>query len=400
MSQAQTSPRPLRLLLAFLAGLALLLGTPLGASAAAAPTADTTVTWSVKPADTAQGRDRPNYAYDLLPGGTVGDALYVANRSPEPITLRVYAADGFLTEDGALDILAGGVESTDLGSWVSIESPELTLDSGASAEVPFTIAVPAGAAPGDYAAGIVASMLVTADNGTVTERRLGSRVHLRVQGDLAPALVVGDVVVDYHGTANPVETGSATVSYTLTNTGNTRLDPNVEVALGGPFGWARVTAADDAPELLPGSSLERTVEVAGIVPLVLLSADVTATSQVVSRTLAGAEPSALDPLVSQGAAATAAVPWTALAIIAALALLVAWRIVAARRRKAAHAREIEAAVAAARADAEGSGSDAEGTDAEGTGEDREPVPAGGVSEAESSTDSPGGASTRASRRSP
>ena len=363
MSQAKTSPRPLRTLVSFLAGLALLLGTPVAATAAAAPSAETTVTWSVKPADTAQGRDRPNYAYDLLPGGTVGDALYVANRSSQPITLRVYAADGFLTEDGALDILAGGVESTDLGSWVSIDSSELTLDSGASAEVPFTVVVPADAAPGDYAAGIVASMLVTADNGTVTERRLGSRVHLRVQGDLAPALAVGDVVVDYHGTANPAETGSATVTYTLTNTGNTRLDPNVEVALGGPFGWAGVTAADDAPELLPGSSLQRTVEVAGVVPLVLLSAEVTATSQVVSRTLAGAEPSTLDPLVSQAAAATAAVPWTALAILAAIALLVAWRIVAARRRKAAHAREIAAAVAAARADAEGADAESGGSDA-------------------------------------
>lgn len=363
MSQAITSP--VRLLLSLLAALALLLGTPIAASAAAAPlavsgaaaedpaapSADTTVTWSVKPADTAQGRDRPNYAYDLQPGGTVGDALYVANRSPQPITLSVYAADGFLTEDGSLDILAGGVASTDLGSWVRVETPELTLDSGASAEVPFTVTVPADAPPGDYAAGVVASMRVTADNGTITERRLGSRVHLRVQGDLAPALTVGDVVVDYHGTANPLETGSATVTYTLTNIGNTRLDPTVEVDLGGPFGLAGVTAADDAPELLPGSSLQRTVEVAGVVPLIFLAADVTATSQVVSRTLAGAEPSALDPLVSEGTAATAAMPWTALAILAALALFIAWRIVAGRRRKAAHARELAAAVAAARADA-------------------------------------------------
>ncbi|MDR6689191.1 hypothetical protein J2X55_000090 [Microbacterium sp. 1154] len=399
MSPAKTSPRPLRLLLSLLAGLALLLGTPLAASAAAAPSAETTVTWSVKPADTAQGRDRPNYAYDLLPGGTVGDALYVANRSPQPITLRVYAADGFLTEDGALDILAGGAESTDLGSWVSIASPELTLDSGASAEVPFTVAVPADAAPGDYAAGIVASMLVTADNGTVTERRLGSRVHLRVQGDLAPALAVGDVAVDYHGTANPAETGSATVTYTLTNTGNTRLDPNVEVALGGPFGWARATAADDAPELLPGSSLQRTVEVAGVVPLVLLSADVRATSQVVSRTLAGAEPSTLDPLVSQGAAATAAVPWTALAILAAVALLIAWRIVAARRRRAAHAREIAAAVAAARADADGT--DASTPDATASADaEREPVPAGAALDPGSPGATAPDTATRASRRSP
>ncbi|MDU0367266.1 NEW3 domain-containing protein [Microbacterium sp. KSW4-17] len=350
MSQAM-SPRPFRLLLSLITGLALALGTPVAASAAAAP--DTTVTWSVKPADTAQGRDRPNYAYDLAPGGTVGDALYVANRSAEPITLQVYAADGFLTEDGALDILAGGSASTDLGSWVSIETTELTLDSGADAEVPFTVAVPSDTPPGDYAAGIVASMSVTSDTGTVTERRLGSRMHLRVLGDLAPALTVDGVSVDYHGTANPLEAGSATVRYTLTNAGNARLDPDVDVALSGPLGWARVTAADDAPELLPGSSLERTVEVAGVAPLGLLAAEVTATSQVVTRTLAGTEPSTFDPLVSQATAATAAMPWTAMAILAVLALIVVWRIVAARRRKAAHAREIASAVAAATAQAGG-----------------------------------------------
>lgn len=318
------------------------------AAADAAP--DTTVTWSVRPADTAQGRDRPNYAYDLTPGGTVGDALYVANRSPEPITLAVYAADGFLTADGALDILAGGEESTELGSWIDVASPQITLDSGATAEVPFSLAVPAETPPGDYAAGIVASMLVTADDGTVTERRLGSRVHLRVLGDLAPALTVSDVVVDYHGTLNPVEAGGATVTYTLENTGNARLDPDVDVALSGPFGWAGVSAPDDAPELLPGSRLERTVEVAGVVPLGLLSADVTATSQVVSRTLEGTEPSTFDPLVTLGAASTAAVPWTALAVVLLLAAFVAWRVVAARRRTAAHEREIAAAVAAATAD--------------------------------------------------
>lgn len=362
MSPAIPSPSPrhprgaLRALVPVILGLALALALPAGAQAASAPAPDTTVTWSVKPADTAQGSDRPNYAYELTPGGTVGDALSVTNRSPAPITLRVYAADGFLTPDGALDILAGGEESTELGSWVDIDSPQITLDSGASTDVPFRIAVPADAPPGDYAAGVVASMLVTADTGTVTERRLGSRVHVRVLGDIAPALTVTDVAVDYRGSLNPVEAGSAVVTYTVANTGNARLDPGVEVALGGPFGWASVSASDDVPELLPGSRLERTVEVAGVAPLGLLTADVTATSQVVSRTLTGTEPSTFDPLVTVGSAATAAMPWTTLAIVALVAALVAWRIVAARRRRAAHAREIAAAVAAATADRDASGS--------------------------------------------
>lgn len=355
MSQATLSPTSSRsarrALLPVLLGLTLALAAPATvAHAAATGESETTVSWSVRPADTAQGRDRPNFAYELNPGGTLGDALFVTNRSAEPIVLDVYAADGFLTPDGSLDILAGGEQSSELGSWVDIDASELSLASGESAEVPFTVAVPAATPPGDYAAGVVASMLVTADNGTVTERRLGSRVHLRVLGDLAPALTVSDVSVDYHGTLNPIEPGSATVTYTLVNTGNARLDPGVTVSLAGPFGWAPVDVADDAPELLPGSSIERTVQLAGVAPLGLVTAEVTSSSEVVSRTLAGSSPASFDPVLSTGAASTAAVPWTALVALLLLGGLVAWRIVAVRRRKAAQERAIAEAVAAAKAE--------------------------------------------------
>ena len=170
MSQAPLSPtsphrRSRRALLPMLLGLALALAAPATVThAAAAVESETMVSWSVRPADTAQGRDRPNFAYELNPGGTLGDALFVTNRSAEPIVLDVYAADGFLTPDGSLDILAGGEESTELGSWVDIDANQLTLASGESAEVPFSVAVPPETPPGDYAAGVVASMLVTADN--------------------------------------------------------------------------------------------------------------------------------------------------------------------------------------------------------------------------------------------
>ncbi|MFG6402877.1 DUF916 domain-containing protein [Microbacterium sp. P04] len=356
MSQAILSPSPRRRTpLAVVLGVVLALTMPVGAALAETtpePGADTTVSWSVRPADTAQGRDRPNFAYELTPGATLSDALTVTNRSAEPIALDVYAADGFLTADGALDILAGGEVSTELGSWIDFDVPQLTLDSGESAEVPFTIAVPAATPPGDYAAGVVASMLVRADTGTVTERRLGSRIHLRVLGDLAPALAISDVTVDYHGTANPIEGGAATVTYTLVNTGNTRLDPTANVSLSGPFGWAPVGAGDDAPELLPGSSIQRTVEVGSVPPLGLLTVDVTSSGEIVSPGIGAAEAS--DPVVAEtGSASTAAVPWTALALLLVAAGLIAWRILARKRAKAAHRREIEAAVAAAKAERAG-----------------------------------------------
>lgn len=354
MSQATTPPPLLRLrrsfVLLILTTLALVLSWPAGpaTAATASPSPDTTVSWSVRPADTAQGTARPNFAYDAQPGSTLADAIVVTNRSTAPIELDVYAADGLLTADGSLDILPGGEPSAELGTWISVGTPDITLESGESREVPFDLTVPASTPPGDYAAGIVAAMVVEAE-GTVTERRLGSRVHVRVLGDLAPAVTVSDVSVDYRGTVNPVEGGAATVTYTLTNTGNTRLEASADITLAGPFGLAPLTIADDAPELLPGSSIERRVDLGGVPALGVLTADVSVTAEVVSRSADDTQ--ALPaPATAAASAMTAAVPWTVLVIIVVVAGLIVWRILAVKRARVSRQRAIDEAVAAARAE--------------------------------------------------
>ncbi len=112
--------------------------------------------------------------------------------------------------------------------------------------------MPDDATPGDYAAGVVSSLVVVAEDGVTTDRRLGSRVHLRVQGELAPALAVDDVRLAYDGTLNPFAPGSATVTFTVTNEGNARVAPATAVRVAGPFGLGATSATDvDVPELLP-----------------------------------------------------------------------------------------------------------------------------------------------------
>ncbi|MDF2847431.1 MAG: hypothetical protein K0R97_1413, partial [Oerskovia sp.] len=69
----------------------------------AAPAAP--VTWGVRPADTVHGTERPNYAYSLEPGASLDDGIIVSNYTQGPLTFRVYAADGFMTDAGELDLL-------------------------------------------------------------------------------------------------------------------------------------------------------------------------------------------------------------------------------------------------------------------------------------------------------
>lgn len=315
-------------------------------AAPAAPAAP--VTWGVRPADTVHGTERPNYAYSLEPGASLDDGIIVSNYTQGPLTFRVYAADGFMTDAGELDLLPAGEESSALGAWVSFAGEEVTVDGGDSVVVPFTLTVPADATPGDYAAGVVSSLLVENAEGVSVDRRLGSRMHLRVAGDLVPAVVLDDVSVTYDGTLNPFAAGDATVTFTVTNDGNTRLAAGQAVRVAGPWGaGAQSSPRVELPELLPGTSVTRTVTVDGVWPLGRVSAEVRVTAEVV--TAIGATDAEAVPVVAPAtaSASTLAVPWTALALLVLLvAAVVLWRR-AARRRRVRDERKVAEAVAQA-----------------------------------------------------
>lgn len=318
-----------------------------GLPAAAAADGSTQVSWGVRPADTVHGAERPNFAYTLPPGGTLSDALIVTNRGDAPLALDVYAADGFLTPDGTLDVLEAGEQSTALGSWVAVTTPEVVVEPDATVEIPFTVTVPADAQPGDYAAGVVSSLLVENAEGVTVDRRLGSRMHVRVSGDLAPAIAVSDVHVAYAAGGSPVAPGSATVTFTVTNTGNARVAPAEQVQVSGLLGLGDARAAAvDVPELIPGASVERSVVVDGVWPLVRTTARVALGGEVVALPGAAAAENPLVPGVVATAAAWA-VPWAVLAALLVVGVLIALRVRAGRRRKDRHQRAVDDAVAAA-----------------------------------------------------
>ena len=76
-----------------------------GLGAGPALAADGDVAWTVRTASNSYGADRSSFSYAVNPGGRVEDALVVANRGTAPLDLAVYAADGFTTDTGQLDLL-------------------------------------------------------------------------------------------------------------------------------------------------------------------------------------------------------------------------------------------------------------------------------------------------------
>ena len=290
-------------------------GGPSAGLSGALPGASGDVAWSLTPADGPLGTGRANFAYEVAPGDVLQDAVVVTNLTDAPLTLDAYATDAFTTSSGHLDLLPAGAAPADLGAWLTLDLParELVVEPRAAVTVPFTLTVPADAAPGDHSGGVVTSYLSAATGSTVArDNRLALRVHARVAGELVPGVRVDDVRVQYRGTANPFGAGRAVVTYTLTNAGNARLLPSESVTVAGPGGvGTRTVVLPDAQEVLAGSVVRRTVEVDGVLPAFRLEAAVAVTGEAVG--IGGG-----DLAADRATAAGAAVPWAALAVVLAV----------------------------------------------------------------------------------
>jgi hypothetical protein len=77
---------------------------------------------------------------------------------------------------------------------------------------------------------------------------------------LTSELRIENVQTEYDGTLNPLG-GSASVTYTITNIGNTLAGATVETSVAGALGLGKQTGPPrELPEILPGTSLTFTEE--------------------------------------------------------------------------------------------------------------------------------------------
>lgn len=240
----------------------LLLGLALTAGTAPAHAADNG-SWSVYPVSSRIAA-RPYFYLSADPGQTLTDKVVVANKTGEPLTFRLYAADAYNTaRDGGFAVRTVKERMRGVGAWARPAKSRITVPGHKKITVPFTLRVPEGAEPGDHPGAIVALDEHVDRGGNKgdgslalgVQRAVGARVYLRVGGPTLPAVAVEKVRVTHHQPLVPgLGDSTATVSYTLHNTGNVTLDPKVELKATGLFG--RTLLARDLTripsELLPG----------------------------------------------------------------------------------------------------------------------------------------------------
>lgn len=234
------------------------------------PAEENTLTWSVRPSPVEGQSLRPNFLMDVPPGSVVQDSIRVKNFSPRELNVSIYASDARTTESGALDLLPAGEQPRDVGAWIRLDRSELSIAAGEHVDVPFTMTVPENAESGDHVGGIVTSYVapgVSEGQPVKLDRRLGTRVQVRIDGPLNPGLAVTAISSSYESTLNPLGKGTTTVSYTVQNTGNVRMAAKQRVRIKNLLGLGgKTTNLKDMPELLPGNSLTLNAEIPGVLP--------------------------------------------------------------------------------------------------------------------------------------
>ena len=295
----------------------------------ASSTASDKLTWGVTPSLAGGAADRTAFTYQVEPGRRIPDTVRITNFAGTPLDLQIYAQDGITTRDGGFDLLSGDQAANDVGAWVRIRARSVMIPARSRIDVPFVVEVPADARPGDHSGGIVAAVLDrrrSTDGQLVQfEERVGARIYLRVPGEITAALTVEDLRVEYRTPRNPLTPGLARLTYTVRNAGNVRLGAQPTARVRDLAGL-HVRAAPGPPvsQILPGQVVTVVQELPGVWPLVRLRATAAADP------LAPPEAATVEvPPIRPASRDFWAVPWPALALLAAIAA--AW--VARRRRQ-------------------------------------------------------------------
>lgn len=230
------------LLAASLAGMLLVAASPAIAAEGA--------TLGVAPAD-----EPAFFHVELLPGGTTRRTAVVSNHSKTVQQITIYPADGVTTPQGGFSVNTAQQPRTEIGAWTRLPLTALTLPAGGQRLVTFDLAVPVGTPPGDYSGGIVVQSQPRAGQTTQLGHqtavqlnfveRVAARIYLHVAGTARSSLSLGALT-------SAVDGSDRTFALTVTNTGNTRLQPSGSLRVEGRPGSPVTVKMSAIDTLLPG----------------------------------------------------------------------------------------------------------------------------------------------------
>ena len=294
------------------------------------------VTFGIQPSSADAPDGRGYFDFTATPGARLQDHVAVTNYSTSTLlTLTLKATDASNTAEGDFALLPPNSPAPELGAWVVLPANETTLVVAPrkTVIVPFELRLPQNASPGDHIGGIEATLASSVESPSGQRLKLlqsvGTRLFVRVSGPLHPKLSVTDMTVAFTGTPNPLGKGRVTLTYRVKNTGNVALGGDQTAWVSGLFGGkVKGPKLPTVQLLLPGYSVSEKVSFPAVFPQIEMGAHVSITPLVVP----GSQQPPSGPY--RGSSAFLAVPWTLIAIVAGIILILVFLNIWFRRRQA------------------------------------------------------------------
>jgi LysM repeat protein len=192
-----------------------------------------------KPAypDPNNSRTQSIFIHYIAPLETQRNGVQVVNFTNETKTLQVYATDSIVSSGGVFGCAQMVDEKKHVGSWVKMDKNEVTLESGDTEIIGFSITAPQGADVGENDGCIViqeksgATQTVEGENSSIT---LSFRTAIRLAVFLPGEVKKSVKILGY--AASRSEDGNFVLKPRVKNDGNVSLDATLNTYTRGFFG--------------------------------------------------------------------------------------------------------------------------------------------------------------------
>jgi hypothetical protein len=156
-----------------------------------------------------------HFNFALLPGQRISDGIVVENLSNRGLTFHVYGADLITAIGGGLAPAQPTVTMRQVGAWITVSKPVVTIAAHEQLTETFTLRLPAVVSPGQHLGAVVVSADVgTTSQGSPIEARAALITVVSVPGAAHPSAALGAL----RG-STPV-TDQVAFGITLSNNGN------------------------------------------------------------------------------------------------------------------------------------------------------------------------------------
>lgn len=140
--------------------------------------------FSLRPihSDPTEPSSRSYFIIDAAPGDVVKSEVLVSNNGTIQGSARIYPVDATTDQTSGATYSAENDARHGVGSWITLGEQEVTLKPGANRTVPFTIAIPPDARPGQHLGGLAVQ------NKTVVKSTGGGAIHVNLQTRMVVAV--------------------------------------------------------------------------------------------------------------------------------------------------------------------------------------------------------------------